>query len=74
MQEKIGKEKFVNMVSDFGEEFKRRLKELIRMGDYKELPDEKKKEKINNIKNKVLDWILLEYGYPEIKLESSQGR
>jgi len=63
LKKQIGKEKFKDAMTYYQAEFKSRVQELITNDLYKEASDEKKKNAIDNQKDKAIKVTLIEYDY-----------
>lgn len=59
----IGDEKFYEAMTRFGKAFKNNLESLIQNPAYKNASDEKKKQTIESIKDKLFEQTLVTYGY-----------
>lgn len=67
LKEQIGDEKFNEAMDFYGTTFKDRLDKLTANSMYKELPDEKKQKKINDLKDKTFKLMLIQYNYDPTK-------
>jgi hypothetical protein len=69
MKEKLGEKEFNEMIMYFGNEFRYELESEFSSGGYDTLTDEEKKDRINEIKDEILDDTLDNYGYKWFKEE-----
>lgn len=67
LKTQIGDEKFREFYVTFGTKFKNQISDLMKGNSYKVLDDEKKKQKIDNIKTELFDRELKRAGYKKPK-------
>ena len=67
LKEQIGTERFDEFMTEFGKELAVRSERFISSSRYKRLPDDKKKEELDKIKNDVFDRKLRKFGYRKPK-------
>jgi hypothetical protein len=72
LKEKIGEEKFNEMINSFGEQFQTKFNQLINSGKYKKMNDEDKKKEIEKTKNDILEKVVVKYGYNKLRKETKK--
>lgn len=65
LKEQLGDQEFRTAMIEFGQNFKTGIAELLEDSDYREAPDDEKKDMINEVKEELFEDMLWDYNYEE---------